>query len=53
MPEERKLSFYLDMCSFAFDLDPLHHHGSPVDLQPSTPPPEAAGAAAEVNEEER
>jgi hypothetical protein len=49
MPEERKLSFYLDMCSFAFDLDPLHHHGSPIDLQPSTPSPEAAA----VNEEER
>jgi hypothetical protein len=52
MPEERKLSFYLDMCSFAFDLDPLHHHGSPIDLQPSIPSPEAAAAAA-VNEEER
>ncbi|CAM6037420.1 unnamed protein product [Sphagnum compactum] len=41
MPAERKLSFYLDMCSFAFDPDPLLQHqdsSPPVAFQPGTPP---------------
>jgi hypothetical protein len=41
MPAERKLSFYLDTCSFAFDPDPLLQHqdsSPPVAFQPGTPP---------------
>ncbi|CAM6011275.1 unnamed protein product [Sphagnum balticum] len=41
MPAEKKLSFYLDMCSFAFDPDPLLQHqdsSPPVAFQPGTPP---------------